>query len=204
MIFKEPLDDLDTRINYLESKNFTTPMIQRIISTNPYWLNFKTRGIDYRLGHFQKDFKLNGTDVRALATKQARLITYNMKHIEANTFALREEMGFDERELRHLLLTKPRIWMMYQPSLLGRFNYIHNTMKISHTLICATPEVLLCREFRIKQRHTFLEKLGRAQYDNTLPNYISLHRLVGGTDSDFCTKAAKCPVSDFNLYLKSL
>lgn len=41
MIFKEPLDDLDTRINYLESKNFTMPMIQRIISTNPYWLNYK-------------------------------------------------------------------------------------------------------------------------------------------------------------------
>lgn len=41
MIFKEPIDDLETRINYLESKNFTIPMIQRIISTNPYWLNYR-------------------------------------------------------------------------------------------------------------------------------------------------------------------
>lgn len=40
-IFKENLEDLRVRINYLESKNFNKEMIMTIIAKNPYWLNFR-------------------------------------------------------------------------------------------------------------------------------------------------------------------
>lgn len=40
-IFKEKLQDLDVRINYLKSKKFKSEMIQRIISKNPFWLMFR-------------------------------------------------------------------------------------------------------------------------------------------------------------------
>lgn len=89
-------------------------------------------------------------------------------------------------------------------SLLRKFNYIHNVMKISHETICQFPKIFLCREFRIKQRHMFLEKLGRAQFDPKKENYVPLMGLVEGTDLDFCKNYAKCTVDDFNLYLKTL
>jgi len=41
-----------------------------------------TEKIDQRLGHFQKTFKLTGNEVRNLAVKRPRLITYHMSHIQ--------------------------------------------------------------------------------------------------------------------------
>lgn len=111
LIFKVDLDDLQVRVNYLEAKKFTKPQIQRILLENPFWLMFSTRRIDRRLGFFQQEFKLQGNDVRFLATKQPSLITYNMEHIRKSTFVIREEMGFEPEEVTRLLLNKPRLWM---------------------------------------------------------------------------------------------
>lgn len=112
LIFKEDLDNLQTRINYLEAKHFTKSMITRIVENNPFWLMFSTKRIDRRLGHYQKEFHLNGNQVRELSCKQPRLITYNMAHVIRSTFAVKEEMGFDRQEMRTLVLAKPRIFML--------------------------------------------------------------------------------------------
>lgn len=77
-------------------------------------------------------------------------------------------------------------------------------MKVDHKYIVNNPEVLLCRAFRLKQRHLFLEKLGRAQYDPKKENYVPLTALIKDTDPEFCKTYAKCNVSDFNIFLKNL
>lgn len=112
LIFKVDLDHMQTRVNYLESKGFSSIQIQRILTLNPYWLMFSTKRIDKRLGFFQKEFSLKGDDVRLLASKLPRLVTYNMEHIQKATFCVREEMGFNKEEIRCLLLSKPRLWML--------------------------------------------------------------------------------------------
>ena len=56
LLFKEDLDDLQTRMEYLKSKRFSDEARQRILTHNPYWLMFSTRRIDRRLGYFQKEF----------------------------------------------------------------------------------------------------------------------------------------------------
>lgn len=204
LIFKESLDDLEVRINYLKSKRFKLHMIQQIVTKNPFWLMFSTSRIDRRLGFFQNEFSLTGNEVRAVSVTQPKLITYNLHHVNVNKFSIQEEMGFEKWEIKKMLLIQPKLWMIHQMSLLRRFQYLHNVMKISHKQISETPGVLLSREFRIRQRHTFLEKLGRAQYDCTRENYVSLDKLVAGTDADFCQKVAKCCVDDFNIFLKTL
>lgn len=40
-ILKERSEDLNVRINYLESKRFDKEMISRILSCNPFWLSFR-------------------------------------------------------------------------------------------------------------------------------------------------------------------
>ena len=40
-IFKENIDDLCVRINYLQSKQFTPEMIGTVILKDPHWLNVR-------------------------------------------------------------------------------------------------------------------------------------------------------------------
>lgn len=39
-IFKESLEDLEVRVNYLKAKRFDDAMVLRILETNPYWLSY--------------------------------------------------------------------------------------------------------------------------------------------------------------------
>lgn len=77
-----------------------------------YIVFFSTEKIDKRLGYFQNKFNLHGNEVRALATKQPKIITYSIQHINTNTFVINEEMGFNDEETKKLLLNTPKIWML--------------------------------------------------------------------------------------------
>lgn len=84
------------------------------------------------------------------------------------------------------------------------FDYAHNTMKLSHDIICQKPKILNCRLFRLRTRHMYLEKLGKNQYDPTKPLYISPEALIVGTDAEFCVNVAKTTVDTYNLFQKTL
>lgn len=111
LIFKESIEDLETRVYYLRAKKFTINQVCDIVVRNPFWLSFATHRIDRRLGWFQKNFQLSGDDIRLVVCKQPKLITYNMAHIRESTFTIKEEMGFDKDETKALLLAKPNFWM---------------------------------------------------------------------------------------------
>ncbi|XP_037042800.1 transcription termination factor 3, mitochondrial [Bradysia coprophila] len=204
LIFKESLLDLETRVTYLKSKLFKPVDIARIAEKNPFWLMFRTQRIDRRLGFFQKKFDLLGSQVRALTVKQPRLITYHLQSVERNAFSIREEFGFSSDETRMLVLQTPRILMMNQHNLLGRLDYIHNTMGISHEQIVKSSGVLQSREHIIRQRHEFLKLIGRAQYDPTKDLYVSLIELVVGTDQEFALNVAGTSYIKFETFLRQL
>lgn len=111
LIFKESIEDLETRVYYLRAKKFAVNQVADIVVRNPFWLSFATHRIDRRLGWFQKNFQLSGDDIRRVVCKQPKLITYNMEHIRESTFTIKEEMGFDKDETKALLLAKPNFWM---------------------------------------------------------------------------------------------
>ncbi|XP_037934099.1 transcription termination factor 3, mitochondrial [Teleopsis dalmanni] len=204
LLFKESIDDLTTRVNYLESKNFTPAQRKRIFTLNPYWLMFSTSRIDRRLGYFQQEFRLKGDDVRFLATIQPKLITYNMEHLRKLTFCIREEMGFDADETKYLLLKKPSLWLSAHDRLIERFAYAHDHMGLSHDMLIQFPEVLKSREFRLRQRHEFLKMLGRAQYNPEKDMYISPKAVVEGTEYFFVRHVAKSTMETYELFLKTL
>lgn len=77
-------------------------------------------------------------------------------------------------------------------------------MGIPLDMIITWPEILTCREFRLKHRHLFLKTLGRAQYNPKLPNYVSLLTLVSGEDSDFAVEIGKSSLQAYNAFLKTL
>lgn len=111
-ILKEDLDDLQVRISYLQSKKFKANEIQRIVQKNPFWLMFSTPKIDDRLGFFQRQFRLTGSETRQLAVAQPRIITYSIEHIQKAAFTVVEEMGMTKAETKELVLKLPKILTM--------------------------------------------------------------------------------------------
>lgn len=45
LIFREKIEDLDARINYLKAVKFTSDEIARLISRNPHWLLFRYEAV---------------------------------------------------------------------------------------------------------------------------------------------------------------
>ncbi|XP_011162406.1 transcription termination factor 3, mitochondrial [Solenopsis invicta] len=202
-IFKQDIDDLHTRIRYLRAHNFSISMIQTILCKNPNWLLFSTKDIDYRLSYFQSNFKLSGNEVRILTVKAPKVMTYKMVHLLENTFSIKEEMGFDQKQVKRLLLTLPRIWIKNRERLVSTFDYAHKEMQLQREFITRVPQVLLCRKSRLEQRHLFLVEMKRAQYDPSKPMYVSPRALVSGTDVHFCTDIAKTSIDAYNAFLKT-
>lgn len=76
-------------------------------------------------------------------------------------------------------------------------------MQLSHQMILEFPEVLTSREFRLRERHEFLQMLGRAQYDPVKDMYISPKSLVEGNNYYFVRNVAKSDMETFELFLKT-
>lgn len=106
-ILKESIDDLNVRINYLQSKKFTKEMITKIITECPLWLSNSVELTDSKLGFLQKTFKLNGDQVRAVASNLPKVVQIPNRDILATKFAFLEEMGFEEYEVKSIIVHNP-------------------------------------------------------------------------------------------------
>lgn len=77
-------------------------------------------------------------------------------------------------------------------------------MGLSHERIVQTPEVLYCRRHRLLERHDYLHRLGKAQYDPKRPLYVSMKQLIAGTDAEFALNVAGTSVGAYEAYLRQL
>lgn len=85
-----------------------------------------------------------------------------------------------------------------------RYDFISHYMKIPNSHLAKDPYILANRLFRTKERHGFLKKIGRAQYNPKLELYISLNEMCKGTDEEFATNLAKRPYEEYDSYLRTL
>jgi len=203
-ILDTTIDELKTRNDYLLQKNFNKEMISRIYTRNPFWLVFSTQRIDTRLGLFQKIFHLSGSEVRQVVNREPRIITSKMSKVQVMNFGFKEEMGFEVGQVKTLFVTKPRLWLMNKPSLVNRFDYLHNVVKMKHETILTFPAVLTCREHKLRHRNEFLRHLERDQYDPTKENYVSPLDLISASDSHFASHVAKSSLQHFIDFCKTM
>lgn len=77
-------------------------------------------------------------------------------------------------------------------------------MNLPLSLIASDPSGLVNRTMRLRERHLFLTSLGKAQYDPSLPQYVSINNITHGDDASFCQFVAKTSVETYNLFLKTL
>lgn len=203
-VLLEDLDDMKVRVNYLKFRRFSDASIEKIVSRCPDLLCESVPDLDAALGRLQKDFSLSGDDVRVVVTKHPKLVLFDWMFVTAAKVELREFLGFSPAQLRGLIIDQPKLLTTAHYHLRKRFDYLYNVMGITHGDIVAWPSILRAREHVVKQRHLFLAALGRAQYDGTRANFVSLKELVSLPLPEFCQRVAKADVCTYNDFLKTL
>ncbi|KAM9838764.1 transcription termination factor 3, mitochondrial [Aulostomus maculatus] len=203
-ILKANLENLQARVNYLKSKKFSSQHVASMVSRAPYLLNFSVKRLDNRLGFFQQQLSLSASNTRDIVQRLPRLICGSLEIVKENLKVCEIELGFKKNEIQHIVIAVPKVLTANKKKLIQIFDFLHNTMKIPHHLIIKFPQVFNSKYLRIRERHLFLQYLGKAQYDPSQPNYISLDRLVSLPDETFCTELASATLEDFCLFLKTL
>lgn len=203
-ILTESLENLQARVNYLKLKNFSSETVASMVSRAPYLLNFSVNRLDNRLGFYQQQLSLSANNTRNIVARLPRLLCGSLEPVKENLKVCEIELGFKRNEIQNIVLAVPKLLTANKRKLTEIFDFIHNTMKVPHHLITKFPQVLNSKYLRLRERHLFLEYLGKAQYDPTLPNYISLDRLVSLPDETFCTELALATLEDFYLFQKTL
>lgn len=203
-ILTESLENLETRVNYLKSKKFSAETVASMVSRAPYLLNFSVKRLDNRLGFYQEQLSISVANTRDIIGRLPRLLCGSLEPVKENLKVCEIELGFKKNEIQHIALAVPKVLTANKKKLTQIFDLLHNTMKVPHHLIVKFPQVLNTKYLRVKERHQFLEYLGKAQYDPAQPNYISLDRLVSLPDEAFCTELASATLEDFYLFQKTL
>lgn len=203
-ILTESLENLETRVNYLVSKKFSLETVASMVSRAPYLLNFSVKRLDNRLGFYQQQLNFSVANTRNILARLPRLLCGSLEPVKENLKVCEIELGFKKNEIQHIVLAVPKVLTANKKKLSQIFDLLHNTMKVPHHLIAKFPQVLNTKYLRVKERHLFLEYLGKAQYDPAQPNYISLDLLVSFPDETFCSELASAKLEDFFLFQKTL
>lgn len=61
------------------------------------------------MGAIQNLFNLKGNEVRQLTTQYSKVVTYPLFKIKINTLAFKEEMGFNDDEMKEIILQQPKL-----------------------------------------------------------------------------------------------
>lgn len=203
-ILKEDLDHLQSRVDYLTSKKFSPATVASMVTRAPYLLNFSVKRMDNRLAFYQSQLRLNPSKTRDIVARLPRLLCGSLEPVKETLKVCQIELGFKENEIQHIVSHVPKVLTMNKQKLTQTFDYLHNTMKVPHHLIVKFPQVFNTRLLRIKERHLFLEYLGKAQYGPDQANYVALDRLVSMPIEAFCTELASATLDDFISFQKTM
>ncbi|CAL1538735.1 unnamed protein product [Lymnaea stagnalis] len=204
LLFKENIASLELRVGYLLSKNFSLDDVASMVIRSPIVLLMDPYKVDEKLGFLQNAFQLSGSEVRHVALTLPKILTWRRELIADVRFHVKEFIGFTNPELKEVILKEPKVFLYSKYQLVKSFDYLHNTMMITHQQILSWPGILLTRVFIFKNRHLFLLSRGQAQYDPCLENFVPLKALGSGPDEEFCQKIAKCDVNEYYDFCKTL
>jgi mTERF domain-containing protein len=204
MIFKESIDNLNVRVEYLKSKKFTLESIVEILVKAPKWLSLSVEQVDQKLGWFQKEFKLNGQEVRDIVTSRPKLVTLPLKVASDVRFILKDFLTFDDAKLKLFIKQYPKMFTKNFKTIESNFIFLTQVMKLKHEEISTCPQILVASLLELKSRYSFLKHLDRLQFDPTKPNFISLKSLIDSDDESFCKRVSKTTLDEYKRFLKTV
>lgn len=108
----QDVNDMQTRLNYLEMKKFTKAEKKKIVEVYRYWLNCNVQLIDSRLGWLQQQFKMSAKATREVIVKEPRIVMFGTGPLERLVKMFTKELNFTPNQLKELVLKDPRLFMM--------------------------------------------------------------------------------------------
>jgi mTERF domain-containing protein len=203
-VFGENIENLKTRLNYLMSKKFGHQRIGYILNTFPLFLSQTTTQIDGKLGLIQREFSLQGHQLRDSITRCPRLIQVYPMRFRMTNFILKEEFGFTKKEIKEFMVKIPEIVYKDRVMLHKNYDYLRREAGLTNQDMVRFPQILKMRHHLMRERHEYLRILGRDQFDPSKALYVPPSALEDSTDLEFCTKYAKTCLDDYHCYLKTL
>uniref|UniRef100_A0A3Q3X2I1 Uncharacterized protein n=1 Tax=Mola mola TaxID=94237 RepID=A0A3Q3X2I1_MOLML len=156
-----------------------------ILTHNPFILTESLENLQARVNYLKLK-KFSSETVASMVSKAPYLLNFSVKRLDNRLGFFQTQLNVSASNTRDIVARLPRL-------LCGSLEPVKENLKVLNT-----------KYLRIRERHMFLEYLGKAQYDPALPNYISLDRLVSLPDQDFCTMLALATLEDFYLFQKTL
>ncbi|EFP02501.1 hypothetical protein CRE_31555 [Caenorhabditis remanei] len=219
----QDVNDMRTRLNYLEMKKFTKPERRKIVKEYRYWLNCNVELIDSRLGWLQQQFKLNAKTTREIIVKEPRIIMFGTGPLERLVKMFTKELNFSQTQLKTLVTVDPRLFMMDAKLVSRTYKYVRDVMRINNETILEHPFILRCSLSVIKSRHDFLNRLGRAHYqlavkkesrkdaseiivedsDDSHVDLVKLEHFLHASDAGFAMLAAKTFPVAYDKFLRN-
>ncbi|KAI6205463.1 MTERF domain-containing protein 1, mitochondrial [Aphelenchoides besseyi] len=189
-------EDLKERLQYLKHHKFTRQEIAKIVVANRYWLNTDISIVDSRLGWLQRQFQLDGNNLRSLIVKEPRITYFGVGPLQRLVLFFNGDLQFQPGDVKKIMFNDPRVFMCDLEHIKLSYNYLSRVMRIENDQIADYPLALRCPLSGLRRRHEFLHRLKLDQYNSELPNYISLQRLLHPSDKKF--------LSDYDRFLKTL
>lgn len=203
-VFEETLERLQQRVDYFKSKKFRRQQIVKMVKEYPPLLKKSFIEVDSILGFIQKEYQLKGYQVRSMLIEYPKLVSLEPMQIRLQTFALKEDIGFEKGQIRHVVMTVPSILGQHRQEMVNIFDHLHSKNNISHELVLKFPEVLVGGFQTVKNRLAYLKVLKRDQFDPAEPLFVPLTCLSHGSDLAFAEKFARTSLDDYDLFLRNL
>jgi len=203
-IFKETLDDLNVRINYLESKGFTRDDIRDICIRAPYLLNLSTKIIETKLNWFEKKFQLTHQDIIEFTVRAPQLLTLPLQDISDTYFKINKHLAFEHSQLKQIFRSYPKLFIYDYKLIELNFDFLFNEMNLSRERLLDYPPILKQSFQQLRTRCLYLKYLQRQQFDPTKPNFISLKDLCLKTNELFCQHVTKTSTKHYSNFMKTL
>ena len=141
-IFKESLEDLRVRIDYLSSKGFSSEDLQEICTRAPYLLNLSTKTIDTKLNWFQKKFHLSEIQSKDFVLRAPKLLTLPLKGISDTYFNMNQQLAFEHEELHQIFHVYPKLFIYDYKLIELNFDFLFNEMQMPRSSFVQYPPIL--------------------------------------------------------------
>ncbi len=204
LMFDTPIDTLRIRLDYLRSKKFTEQQIVEMIVRAPRLLNIIVEKLDTKLGWLQKEFHLNGNEVRAVMSAMPKLVILPLKVMHDNRFMLKDIMTYDDATIKSFMINYPRLFTKNFQTIEANFVFLTQVAKLTHEDVAACPHALTESLLLLKSRFSYLKHLDRLQFDPTKPNFVSLRAMISDDDYQFCKRVAKTTLDEYKTFLKTV
>ncbi|XP_067933783.1 transcription termination factor 3, mitochondrial-like [Watersipora subatra] len=202
-LLAEGAESLRLKLMYLSSRRFSRTQITRLVTTQPCWLLEGLTEVDAKLAAVKQIFQLSNGELRDVVSRSPKVALLDTLLLQRFKVILNAAYDLEPLQIKALVIGCPSATRIGERNLRQRMDYLTETMHLSKEQILAWPSILRCRQRIVKERHSVLSHLNLHEYDSSKPGYVSLQRLVSGTDENFCKDVAKIPLNLYYDYIKT-